>query len=194
MRLLSNLSSSKSCTMNWIGLLRFSEINIEKKHKKTVLYLFYILLNLLNFFSITFKGWNTDSQAIETKLKHDINTDESFKSVSRVFSTELQVIKTVSQSLESTSLLRTKDKVEMLFVVLNITHTTEYIQCERGLSWCLIQLLIKPQKVLIHLHRSSSDFTQATQNAEWIIAEVQTRLRISNRWNSRQDNETTRDN
>lgn len=120
--------------MNWIGLLRFSEINIEKKHKKTVLYLFYILLNLLNFFSITFKGWNTDSQAIETKLKHDINTDESFKSVSQVFYTELQVIKTVSQSLESTSLLRNKDKDEILFVVLNITHTTEYIQCERGLS------------------------------------------------------------
>lgn len=193
MRLFSNLSSS-SFSMNWIGLLRFSEINIEKKHKKNSIISVLYFIKPSQFFSITFKGWNTDSQAIETKLKHDINTDESFKSVSWVFSTELQVIKTVSQSLESTSLLRTKDKAEMLFVVLNITRTIEYIQCERGLSWCLIQLLIKPQKVLIHLHRSSSDFTQATQNAEWIIAEVQTRLGISNRWNSRQDNETTRDN
>lgn len=120
--------------MNWIGLLRFSEINIEKKHKKNSIISVLYFIKPSQFFSITFKGWNTDSQAIETKLKHDINTDESFKSVSRVFYTELQVIKTVSQSLESTSLLRTKDKVEMLFVVLNITRTIEYIQCERGLS------------------------------------------------------------
>lgn len=193
MRLLSNLSSSISFSMNWICLLSQWNKYREKTQKNSIISVLYFI-KPSQFFSITFKGWNTDSQAIETKLKHDINTDESFKSVSRVFSTELQVIKTVSQSLESTSLLRTKDKAEMLFVVLNITRTIEYIQCERGLSWCLIQLLIKPQKVLIHLHRSSSDFTQVTQNAEWIIAEVQTRLRISNRWNSRQDNETTRDN
>lgn len=193
MRLMSNLSSSISFSMNWICLLSQWNKYREKTQKNSIISVLYFI-KPSQFFSITFKGWNTDSQAIETKLKHDINTDESFKSVSRVFSTELQVIKTVSQSLESTSLLRNKDKDEILFVVLNITRTIEYIQCERGLSWCLIQLLIKPQKVLIHLHRSSSDFTQVTQNAEWIIAEVQTRLRISNRWNSRQDNETTRDN
>lgn len=178
--------------LNWFIEIQWNKYR-EKTQKNSIISVLYFI-KPSQFFSITFKGWNTDSQAIETKLKHDINTDESFKSVSQVFYTELQVIKTVSQSLESTSLLRNKDKDEILFVVLNITRTIEYIQCERGLSWCLIQLLIKPQKVLIHLHRSSSDFTRATQNAEWIIAEVQTRLRISNRWNSRQDNETTRDN